>query len=136
MGKMSWLLVPSPELQRFHLDSDSAELELPDQLQFLSTPDTLLYKAAGGRGKLDMNPTASSRRPIQDRFLDALRKQKDTVSVYLLSGIKVSGSIIAFDQFVILLKTAKSTAPQMYYKRTIATVVPGSDIRLLNCAPD
>ena len=41
---------------------------------------------------------------LQDPFLNALRKEKIPVSIYLVSGIKLQGQIESFDQFVILLK--------------------------------
>ena len=58
---------------------------------------------------------------LQDPFLNALRKEKIPVSIYLVSGIKLQGQIESFDQFVILLKNAVS---QMVYKHAISTVVP------------
>ena len=45
---------------------------------------------------------------LQDPFLNALRKEKIPVSIYLVSGIKLQGQIESFDQFVILLKNAVS----------------------------
>ena len=57
---------------------------------------------------------------LQDPFLNALRKEKIPVSIYLVSGIKLQGQIESFDQFVILLKNAVS---QMVYKHAISTVV-------------
>jgi len=43
---------------------------------------------------------------LQDPFLNLLRKEKIPVSVYLVNGIKLQGSIDSFDQFVILLKNS------------------------------
>ena len=53
---------------------------------------------------------------LQDPFLNALRKEKIPVSIYLVSGIKLQGQIESFDQFVILLKNAVS---QMVYKLSL-----------------
>ena len=64
---------------------------------------------------------------LQDPFLNALRKQRIPVSVYLVSGIKLQGQIESFDQFVILLKNAVS---QMVYKHAISTVVPARPVKL------
>jgi host factor-I protein len=58
---------------------------------------------------------------LQDPFLNALRKDRVPVSIYLVSGIKLQGQIESFDQFVILLR---STVNQMIYKSSISTVVP------------
>ena len=63
---------------------------------------------------------------LQDPFLNALRKDRVPVSIYLVSGIKLQGQIEAFDQFVILLR---STVSQMIYKSAISTVVPARNVR-------
>lgn len=59
---------------------------------------------------------------LQDPFLNALRRERVPVSIYLVNGIKLQGQIESFDQFVILLK---NTVSQMVYKHAISTVVPG-----------
>ena len=58
---------------------------------------------------------------IQDPFLNALRRERVPVSIYLVNGIKLQGQVESFDQFVILLK---NTVSQMVYKHAISTVVP------------
>jgi host factor-I protein len=58
---------------------------------------------------------------LQEPFLNALRKEKIPVSIFLVSGIKLQGQIESFDQFVILLKNGVN---QMIYKSAISTVVP------------
>ncbi len=62
---------------------------------------------------------------LQDPFLNALRKEKIPVSIYLVNGIKLQGLVESFDQFVILLKNSVS---QMVYKHAISTVVPAKNI--------
>jgi host factor-I protein len=64
---------------------------------------------------------------LQDPFLNALRKEKVPVSIYLVNGIKLQGTIESFDQFVVLLKNSVS---QMVYKHAISTVVPSRNVRL------
>ena len=64
---------------------------------------------------------------LQDPFLNALRKERIPVSIYLVSGIKLQGQIESFDQFVILLKNAVS---QMVYKHAISTVVPARMVKV------
>ena len=59
---------------------------------------------------------------LQDPYLNTLRKEKVGVSIYLVNGIKLQGTIESFDQFVILLK---NTVSQMVYKHAISTIVPG-----------
>jgi len=63
---------------------------------------------------------------LQDPFLNALRKEKVPVSIFLVNGIKLQGQIESFDQFVVLLKNSVS---QMVYKHAISTVVPVRNIR-------
>ena len=64
---------------------------------------------------------------LQDPFLNALRKEKVPVSVYLVNGIKLQGQIDSFDQFVVLLSNSVS---QMVYKHAISTVVPSRNVQL------
>ena len=64
---------------------------------------------------------------LQDPFLNALRKDKIPVSIFLVSGIKLQGQIESFDQFVILLR---NTVSQMIYKSAISTVVPSRNIKI------
>lgn len=64
---------------------------------------------------------------LQDPFLNALRKERIPVSIYLVNGIKLQGQVESFDQFVVLLKNSVS---QMVYKHAISTVVPSRGIKL------
>ena len=64
---------------------------------------------------------------LQDPFLNALRREKVPVSIYLVNGIKLQGTIDSFDQFVVLLKNSVN---QMVYKHAISTVVPTKNVRL------
>ena len=62
-----------------------------------------------------------------ERVLNALRKERIPVSIYLVNGIKLQGQIDSFDQFVVLLRNSVS---QMVYKHAISTVVPARTVRL------
>ena len=64
---------------------------------------------------------------LQDPFLNALRKERVPVSIFLVNGIKLQGQIESFDQFVVLLTNSVS---QMVYKHAISTVVPVRNIRI------
>jgi host factor-I protein len=72
------------------------------------------------------NPMAKGQ-SLQDPFLNALRKERVPVSIYLVNGIKLQGQIDSFDQFVVLLRNSVS---QMVYKHAISTVVPARNVRL------
>ena len=64
---------------------------------------------------------------LQDPFLNALRRERVPVAIYLVNGIKLQGQIESFDNFVVLLK---NTVSQMIYKHAISTVVPARNVRL------
>jgi host factor-I protein len=69
----------------------------------------------------------SKNQSLQDPFLNALRRERVQVSIYLVNGIKLQGQIESFDQFVVLLK---NTVSQMVYKHAISTVVPARSVRI------
>lgn len=69
---------------------------------------------------------------LQDPYLNALRREKVPVAIYLVNGIKLQGQIDSFDQFVILLK---NTVSQMVYKHAISTVVPARNVKLTHSSP-
>jgi host factor-I protein len=71
--------------------------------------------------------TMAKGQSLQDPFLNALRKEKVPVSIYLVNGIKLQGQVESFDQFVVLLRNSVS---QMVYKHAISTVVPARNVRV------
>jgi host factor-I protein len=97
--------------------------------QIFDAPDTQAKPAAeqptGARqyGVITMSKGQS----LQDPFLNALRKERIPVSIFLVNGIKLQGQIESFDQFVVLLKNNVS---QMIYKHAISTVVPARNVKL------
>ncbi|WP_089724516.1 RNA chaperone Hfq [Candidatus Thiosymbion oneisti] len=70
---------------------------------------------------------------LQDPFLNALRKERVPVSIFLVNGIKLQGQVESFDQFAILLK---NNVTQMIYKHAISTVVPSRNVKLPPIAPE
>ncbi len=64
---------------------------------------------------------------LQEPYLNALRRERVPVSVFLVNGIKLQGQIESFDQFVVLLKNSVS---QMIYKHAISTVVPARNVKI------
>ncbi len=70
---------------------------------------------------------SSKSKQLQEPFLNALRKEKVPVSIFLVNGIKLQGQIDSFDQFVILLK---SSVNQMVYKHAVSTIVPSRPIHI------
>lgn len=64
---------------------------------------------------------------LQDPYLNALRKERIPVSIFLINGIKLQGQVESFDQFVVLLKNSVS---QLVYKHAISTIVPARSVKL------
>ena len=62
---------------------------------------------------------------LQEPFLNALRRERVPVAIYLVNGIKLQGQVESFDQCVVLLKNSVS---QMIYKHAISTVVPARNV--------
>jgi len=58
---------------------------------------------------------------IQDSFLNNARKEKWIVTIYLVSGVKLSGRIRSFDKYCLVLET--SNQEQLIFKHAISTVV-------------
>ena len=55
---------------------------------------------------------------LQDPFLNALRKERIPVSIFLVNGIKLQGQIESFDQFVVLLKNTDCSPHVIYLRET------------------
>lgn len=58
---------------------------------------------------------------IQDGFLNSLRKEKSLVTVYLMSGVKLTGRIRSFDKFAVILDS--NGMEQLIFKHAISTVL-------------
>jgi len=82
---------------------------------------------AGSGISLVENKTMAKGQSLQDPFLNALRRERVPVSIYLVNGIKLQGTVESFDQFVVLLR---NTVSQMVYKHAISTVVPTRNVRV------
>jgi host factor-I protein len=65
---------------------------------------------------------------VQDVFLNALRKQKVPVTIFLVNGVKLQGVVTWFDNFSMLLR--RDASPQLVYKHAISTIMPGGPIKL------
>jgi host factor-I protein len=58
---------------------------------------------------------------IQDSFLNNARKDKHIITIYLLSGVKLTGRIRSFDKYSVVLET--NNQEQLIFKHAISTVV-------------
>jgi host factor-I protein len=57
---------------------------------------------------------------IQDSFLNTARKERMNITIYLLSGVKLSGRIRSFDKYSVVLET--NNQEQLIFKHAISTV--------------
>ena len=65
---------------------------------------------------------------VQDVFLNHVRKTKNSVTVFLINGVKLQGIITWFDNFSVLLRRDGHT--QLIYKHAISTIMPSGPIQL------
>jgi len=71
---------------------------------------------------------ASDRQNLQDAFLNQVRKEKNSVTVFLINGVKLQGVITWFDNFCILLR--RDGQSQLVYKHAISTIMPPQNVSL------
>ena len=65
---------------------------------------------------------------VQDVFLNAVRKDKMPVTVFLANGVKLQGVITWFDNFSMLLR--REAHSQLVYKHAISTIMPTGPLQL------
>lgn len=65
---------------------------------------------------------------VQDVFLNKVRKEKMSVTVFLVNGVKLQGMITWFDNFSMLLR--RESHVQLIYKHAISTIMPGGPLNL------
>lgn len=63
---------------------------------------------------------------IQDTFLNTVRKDKSQITIYLVSGVKLTGRIRSFDKYSVLLEN--NNQEQLIFKHAISTVVSGKPV--------
>lgn len=114
-----------PRILRYHRAAPSAtgRVRGPGERRKAVRPTTTYNNNSSSSHGDNMSKSQS----LQDPFLNALRRERVPVSIYLVNGIKLQGTIESFDQFVVLLR---NTVSQMVYKHAISTVVPARNVRL------
>jgi len=65
---------------------------------------------------------------LQDTFLNAVRKQKIPLTIFLVNGVKLQGVVTWFDNFCVLLR--RDGQVQLVYKHAISTVMPNGPVQL------
>ena len=63
---------------------------------------------------------------IQDTFLNTVRKDKTPITIYLVSGVKLTGKIRYFDKYSVLLEN--NSQEQLIFKHAISTVVSNRSV--------
>ena len=90
----------------------------------MSEGRTLSARPVAKPEKAKENPKSGN---LQDAFLNALRKDKAPVTMFLVKGVKLQGIITWFDNFSILLR--RDGQSQLVYKHAISTIMPGQPMR-------
>ena len=67
---------------------------------------------------------------LQDTFLNAVRKSKSPLTIFLVNGVKLQGVITWFDNFCVLLR--RDGVSQLVYKHAISTVMPAGPVQLFD----
>lgn len=70
---------------------------------------------------------------LQDTFLNYVRKNKLSISIFLSNGVKIQGILVSFDSFSLMIK--KDTTYQFVYKHAISTIIPYGKFSMMNLAP-
>jgi host factor-I protein len=65
---------------------------------------------------------------VQEAFLNAIRKEKIAVTVFLINGVKLQGIVTWFDNFSLLLK--REAHVQLVYKHAVSTIMPTEPLDL------
>ena len=63
---------------------------------------------------------------IQDKFLNHVRKEKIQVTIYLVNGVRLTGTVEGFDDFIIMVESDKGQ--QMVYKHAVSTIEPAKKV--------
>jgi host factor-I protein len=82
---------------------------------------TTFIKKAGDR-HMENKPAQN----IQDTFLNTVRKDKSPITIYLVSGVKLTGKIRSFDKYSVLLEN--NSQEQLIFKHAISTVVSNRSV--------
>ncbi|HAJ45424.1 MAG TPA: RNA chaperone Hfq [Alphaproteobacteria bacterium] len=67
---------------------------------------------------------------LQDTFLNACRKSKTPLTIFLVNGVKLQGVITWFDNFCVLLRRDGNS--QLVYKHAISTIAPSAPVQLFD----
>ena len=71
---------------------------------------------------------------LQDTFLNAVRRSKTPLTIFLVNGVKLQGVVTWFDNFCVLLK--REGQAQLVYKHAISTIMPMQPVQLFETSSE
>jgi host factor-I protein len=87
------------------------------------TPDKKASKILKGQRTM-----ADRAQNLQDTFLNHVRKNKTSLTIFLVNGVKLQGVVTWFDNFCVLLR--RDGHSQLVYKHAISTIMPAQPVQL------
>jgi host factor-I protein len=75
--------------------------------------------------------SSDKKQNLQDTFLNAVRKGRTPLTIFIVNGVKLQGTITWFDSFCVLLR-AEGRPPQLVYKHAISTIMPNGPVQLMD----
>lgn len=72
--------------------------------------------------------TGDRKQNLQDTFLNAVRKSRTPLTIFLVNGVKLQGAVTWFDNFCVLLR--RDGQSQLVYKHAISTIMPAQPVQL------
>ena len=102
-------------------DPTQALRNIPDGESVYNTKAVLTYCFTCPKGLFGGPGMEKAAQNIQDSFLNNARKDKIVLTIYLMSGVKLSGRIKSFDKYSLVLET--NNQEQLIFKHAISTVV-------------
>ena len=71
---------------------------------------------------------------LQDTFLNNVRRNKISLTIFLVNGVKLTGVVTWFDNFCLLLR--RDGHSQLVYKHAISTIMPAEHVNLQDDGPE
>ena len=81
-----------------------------------------------------MSVTTDRKQNLQDAFLNAVRRTRTPVTIFLVNGVKLQGVVSWFDNFCVLLR--RDGQAQLVYKHAISTIMPAGPVQLYEPGED
>jgi host factor-I protein len=78
--------------------------------------------------------SADKKQNLQDAFLNAVRKSRTPLTIFLVNGVKLQGVVTWFDNFCVLLR--RDGQAQLVYKHAISTIMPSGPVQLFEGGED